>query len=195
MTDQEKNLLAGCLQRDKAAWDAFVLRYSSLVYHTIRKTFGLYHVEVRPDAVEDLFQEFFLALLRDDLKKLRQFRGDRGCSVASWLRVVATRLTIDSLRKDMLSDVELAEVLSADSSDPSGSLLQEELHESLSNGLQTLSSRDRLIVDLYYRQGVKAEEVAAILEASVNAVYTQKSRILGKLREALKNRLTVRDPL
>jgi RNA polymerase sigma factor (sigma-70 family) len=186
MTDQEKDLLAGCLRRKKVAWNAFVLQYSSLVYHTIRKTFGFYHVEVGADVVEDLFQEFFLSLLRNDLKKLRQFRGIRGCSLASWLRVVVARLTIDSLRKHKPSDVYLAEVLFDDSSDPSISVLKEELYESLSNALQTLSPRDRLFLDLYYRQALPPEEVGAILKTSVNAVYTQKSRILVKLRVAIK---------
>ena len=92
MTEKEKTLLAGCLNREKTAWDAFVLQYSSLVYHTIRKTFSLYHTEPRTELVEDLFQEFFVSLLRDNFKKLRQFRGDQGCSLASWLRLVASRL-------------------------------------------------------------------------------------------------------
>lgn len=186
MTDQEKDLLAGCLRREKVAWDAFVLQYSSLVYHTIRKTFGFYHVEVGADVVEDLFQEFFLSLLRNDLKKLRQFRGSRGCSLASWLRVVLVRLTIDPLRKHKPSELELAEALSVDLSDPSISVLQEEVYESLSNALQTLFPRDRLLLDLYYREALPPEEVGAILKTSVNAVYTQKSRILVKLRAAVK---------
>lgn len=97
MTEKEKALLTGCLRDEKSAWDAFVLQYSALVYHTIRKTFSLYHSEPRADLVEDLFQEFFLLLTQDGFKKLRQFRGDRGCSLASWLRVVAARLTIDFL--------------------------------------------------------------------------------------------------
>ena len=57
MTDKERSLLAGCLQGDKAAWDAFVLQYSSLVYHTIKKTLASFHVEARSELVEDLFQD------------------------------------------------------------------------------------------------------------------------------------------
>lgn len=189
MTDQEKDLLAGCLKREKLAWEAFVLQYSSLVYHTIRKTCAFYHVEAGADGVEDLFQEFFLSLLRDDLKKLRQFRGSRGSSLASWLRVVAARLTIDSLRKHKPSEFELTEALSADFSDPSITFFQEELYASLSKALQTLTPRDRLLLDLYYRQGLPPQEIAAVLETSNNAVYTQKSRILVKLREALTKKI------
>jgi RNA polymerase sigma-70 factor (ECF subfamily) len=186
MTDQEKDLLAACLRNEKPAWDAFVLRYSPLVFHTIRKTFGMYHVEVGKDVVEDLFQEFFISLLRDDFKKLRQFRGSGDCSLATWLRVVAARLTIDVLRHHKPSEFELAEVLSAGSSDPFTSVPEEEVYDSLDKALETLPPRDRVFLDLYYRQGLPPEDVAAVLKTSVNAVYTQKSRILVKLREALK---------
>ena len=186
MTNQEKDLLAGCLRRQKVAWDAFVLQYSPLVYHTIRKTLAFYHAEVGPDVAEELFQEFFVALLRDDLKKLRQFKGSRGCSLASWLRVVTARLTIDALRKQKPSELELVEALFVDSSDPAMSFFQEKRYESLFNALQTLPSRDRLLLDLYYCQALPPEEVAAILETSVNVIYTRKSRILVKLRDVLR---------
>jgi RNA polymerase sigma factor (sigma-70 family) len=186
MTDQEKGLLAGCLKREKVAWDAFVLQYSSLVYYTIRKTFSLYHAEPETEAVDDLFQEFFLTLFRDDLKKLRKFRGDRGCSLASWLRVVAVQVTIDSLRKHKPTELELAETLSDDSADPFELCFREEMHEALSRAVQTLPPRDRLFFELYYGQGLPPEEVRAILNTSLNAVYTQKSRVLVKLQEALR---------
>jgi DNA-directed RNA polymerase specialized sigma24 family protein len=43
-----------------------------------------------------------------------------------------------------------------------------------------------MIIDLCYRQGLAVEEIAAILKTSVNAVYTQKSRVLDKIREILR---------
>ncbi len=186
MTEREKTLIGGCVAGEKAAWDAFVLQYSGLVYHTIKKTFSLYHSEPRPDSVEDLFQEFFLSLLRDDFKKLRQFRGDRGCSLASWLRVVAARLTTDFLRKREPSKVEFTATLPYDQPDPSNSLIDQEQERSLSQILQALPSRDRLFIDLYFRQSLPPEEIASILRVSVSAVYTRKSRVLDKLGELLK---------
>src|SRR5262245_65537346 len=97
MTEKEQTLIAACLRRDKAAWDSFVAQYSNLIYHTIKKTLNLHHVETRADFVEDLYQEFFLSLLRNEYKKLRQFRGAHGCSLPNWLRILAARLTIDFL--------------------------------------------------------------------------------------------------
>ncbi|MGH7855371.1 MAG: RNA polymerase sigma factor, partial [Candidatus Binatia bacterium] len=99
MTDEEKTLIAGCVKTDKPAWDEFVQQYSKLVYHTIRKTLALHHAEVFPDLVEDLFQEVFLALVKDNFSQLRRFRGDNGCTLASWLRMITARRTIDHLRK------------------------------------------------------------------------------------------------
>ncbi len=186
MTDKEKTLLSGCLNQEKTAWDAFVLQYAALVYYTIRKTFSLYHTEPRTDLVEDLFQEVFLSLVQNDFKKLRQFRGDRGCSLASWLRVVAARLTIDFLRKQEPAKVEITGTLAHDQPDPSNSLIDQEQERSLSQILQALPPRDQLFIDLYFRQSLPPEEIASILRVSVNAVYTQKSRILDKLRETLK---------
>ena len=187
MTEKEKTLLAGCLNGEKRAWDAFVLQYSALVYHTIRKTFSLYHVEARQELIEDLFQEFFLSILREDFRKLRQFWGDRGCSLASWLSFLAARLTIDFFRNQRPPTVEVPDSLPSVQPDPSDSLMDTEQASRLSQALEGLPPRDRLFLELYYRKGLSPEEIAAILKVSVSAVYTQKSRILAKLREILRN--------
>jgi RNA polymerase sigma factor (sigma-70 family) len=189
MTEQEKTLIAGCAKGEKAAWDTFVREFSSLVYHAIKKTFNLYHSNSRSDAVEELYQEVFVSLLRDDCKKLRQFRGDRGCSLASWLRVVASRQTIDFLRRQPPPSGEIPDGLARNDPDLSESLIDEEQERLLNQAIQTLPPRDRILIDLVYRQSLPPEEIAAILKISVNAVYTQKSRILARLREALKTEL------
>jgi len=184
MTDKERSLISGCLRQDKAAWDAFVLQYSALVYHTIKRTLTLHHVQFQSELVEDLYQDFFLSILRDGCKKLNQFRGDQGCSLASWLRVIAARLAIDFLRRQRPSGSD-AEGIVGDGYDPAQSLLGREQEKLLNDAIQSISARERILIDLFYRQGLPAEEVAGVLKTSVGAVYTQKSRLLEKLREIL----------
>jgi RNA polymerase sigma factor (sigma-70 family) len=184
MTEKERILLAGCVKGEKGAWDGFVIKYSPLVYHTIKRTLTVYHAEAASDLVEDLYQEFFLSILRDEFKKLRQFRGERGCSLASWLRMVAVRLTVDALRKQSTANVEVSGFSFVDRADPSTSLNERE-ETSLLQALSDLSDRDRIFIDLYYRQDLPPEEIAAILKVSPGAVYTQKSRLLNKLRAIL----------
>ena len=186
MTEQEKTLIESCLLGEKTAWDAFVQQYSNLVYHTIRKTLTLHHTESRDEVIEDLYQEFFISILQNSCRKLSQFRGDGGCTLASFLRVVASRLTIDYLRKQPTPTVEVTEAFASDEADASDSLIDREKEMSLSQALDGLSPRDRLIIQLSFRQALPPEEIAAILKMSVGAVYTQKSRILDKLREILR---------
>ena len=186
MTEKEETLIAGCLRSEKAAWDSFVLQYSNLVYHTIKKTLNLHHVEPRADLVEDLYQEFFISLLRNDYNKLRQFRGARGCSLASWLRLLTVRLTIDLLRKQAPTSGEVAGATSRHSPDPAEPFINEQQERLLNEAIQSLSPRERILLDLCYRQALASEEVAQILKTSVNAIYTQKSRVLEKIREVLR---------
>jgi len=186
MTEKEQTLIAGCLRRDKAAWDSFVAQYSNLIYHTIKKTLNLHHVETRADLVEDLYQEFFLSLLRNEYKKLRQFRGAHGCSLPNWLRILAARLTIDFLRKQTPTSGEVAGAMSQCSPDPTEPLLSEQHERLLNQAIQTLSPRDRIVLDLCYRQALASDQVATLLKTSVSAVYAQKSRVLEKIREVLR---------
>jgi RNA polymerase sigma factor (sigma-70 family) len=186
MTDKEQALIQGCLRSEKASWDSFVLQYSNLVYYTIKKTLLRHHTDSRADTVEELYQEFFVSLLRDECKKLRQFKGLRDCSLASWLRIVTTRLTIDFIRKQALPAGELANAIARDSPDPAEPLINEEQQKLLNQAIQSLSARDRVLLDLCYRQLLASDEVAQILKISVNAVYAQKSRVLEKIREVLR---------
>jgi len=185
VTEQEKKLIAGCVKGEKPAWDAFVRQYSNLIYHTIKKTFSLHYTEPRPDLVDDLFQEVFLSLVTDDFAQLRRFRGDRGCTLASWLRMIAARRTIDHLRKARLQRQTITDA--ADCTDDVSDAVSERLwSESLARVLDTLAPRERIMIDVFFRQNLPAQDVASILHLSIGAVYTQKSRILDKLRKTLE---------
>jgi RNA polymerase sigma-70 factor (ECF subfamily) len=187
MTDQEKTLIVGCVKGDKSSWDELVQQYSNLVYHTIRRTLTLHHVESRDEVIEDLYQEFFISILQNECRKLAQFRGDGGCTLASFLRVVASRLTIDHLRKQPTPTIEVTETIVSDQSDTPASIVDREAEGSLAQAVETLSPREQVIIDLSFHQALSPEEIAGILKISVGAFYTQKSRLLAKLREVLQD--------
>ena len=186
MTEKEKFLIAGCLKGEKTCWDALVVQYSALVYHTIRRTLALHHAKLEDHAIEDLFQEFFLAILRDDFRKLRQFRGERGCTLASWVRLVTVRMTIDFLRKQQPDYAQVSDDIRSDFPDLVETLANREQEASLQNAIELLPPRDRLILQLSFRENLPPQDIAGILKMSVNAIYTQKSRILDKLRDILE---------
>ena len=76
--------------------------------------------------------------------------------------------------------------MSRHGTDPAEPLLNEQQETLLRQAIQTLSPRDRILVDLCYRQALPSEQIAALLKTSVNAVYAQKSRVLEKIREVLR---------
>jgi len=185
MTD-ERELLHACFAGEKKAWDELVVQYSRLVYGTIKQTLRVHHVDPNQSVVEDLFQDFFLSLLRDEFKKLRQFRGERGCSLASWLRLVATRLTIDFLRKEKKPDVLMNEPAPVSPTDLSVGLIHKQEEKLIAELIAKLPAGDRLLIELSFAQELPAEDIAIILGTSVNAVYTRKSRVVTKLRDEIK---------
>jgi RNA polymerase sigma factor (sigma-70 family) len=185
MTDKEKELLLGCLAGDKFSWDAFVSQYSGLIYHTIKKTFSIHHAEPIPDSVDDLFQEIFLSLVKDNFLQLRRFRGDHGCTLASWLRMIATRRTIDVLRKAKKPERVLKNLPSSAVIGESAPFEFDEQYQLLAAAIANFSPGERIMIDLFFYRNLSAQDVASILHLSVGAVYTQKSRILAKLRETL----------
>jgi RNA polymerase sigma factor (sigma-70 family) len=186
LTEQERTLIAGCMKGDKSSWDEFVRQYSNLVYHTIRKTLTLHHTDPRDEVVEDLYQDVFISLLADDGRKLKRFRGDHGCTLASWLRMIVARRTIDHLRKCKKPVYPSDESLPGTTADEADEERKEGAFQRLAGAIDQLQPRERILIELFFRQNLSAQDVATILGLSVGAVYTQKSRIVAKLREMLE---------
>ncbi len=148
----------------------------------------------RSDLAEDLTHEVFVALLRDDGRRLRTFAGRHGCSFAGWLKVVAVRLAIDRLRRERrlvpLDDdtphmLELRRSLRSEAGDPEATLQGAEAAERLDRAMGQLLPKDRLLAELHLLRGRSLGEVAGILGVTMNAAYVRKSRLLERLRQLL----------
>ena len=191
-TDIDPVLVAYLAGHADAA-DRFVAEYGSVVREAIGRFLAL-RVRSRVDLVDDLTHEVFLALFRDDGRKLRTFAGRDGCSLAGWLRVVAVRLTIDRLRRDArvvaLDDdtprmLELRRSLRSDDPDPEATMQGAETAERLAVAMAELGPKDRLLAELHLVRGRGLEEVAEVLGVTMNAAYVRKSRLLERLRRTL----------
>ncbi len=175
------------------AADHFVATYGGVVREAIGRFLAL-KVRGRADLTDDLTHEVFLALFRDDGRKLRTFSGRDGCSLAGWLKVVAVRLTIDRLRRDSrmvaLDDdtpgmTELRRTLRSEEPSPEESMQGAETAERLSLAMAELGPKDRLLAELHLVRGRALEDVAEVLGVTMNAAYVRKSRLLERLRRTL----------
>lgn len=189
-TTPDHALLAGCLDGRRSALAAFVERFARLVHHSVAGTLRRSRGEVDARRIEDLCQDVFVALLADDCRRLRLYRGDRGCSLASWVRVIAVRTTLNRLRRDrplVSLDGERAPRLADPGPDPLDVMLaraDRDRFEALIALAEQLSDRDRLLLEMYYLRGMKAPAIAAALRVDRSVIYVRKNRLLGRLRKA-----------
>lgn len=188
--DDEQYLLSRCFAGDGEAAEALVRRFSDLVYQSVKHTFFIKQAHFNKEDIEDLHNTVFLQLFEHKRKKLRQYEGRNGCSLASWIRVVSVRIVLNHLRKNRLDSLERQKKISLEDmpelkGEETGSLAVMEKSERdylLQAGIKNLSPRDRLFMKLHFEQGLTEKEVASIMQVSVKNVYTVKHRAIQRLK-------------
>ena len=75
LTDVDKELLQRLLAKKSGAWNDFVDRYLSLIYHAIHHTAHLRSARLTPEDVEDIAAEVLIQLVNNDYKALKEFKG------------------------------------------------------------------------------------------------------------------------
>jgi RNA polymerase sigma-70 factor (ECF subfamily) len=161
---------------DSGNWAEFVEHYAGIVYAAVRKALERHTGRVHAADLQDASNEVFLRLIKDDYRLLRTFNPDRA-SLSTWLTVVARSTAIDYLRKSRRHETGregLIDIMEAPAS-------SRPIADSLPADL--LTSRQRLIMELLYDQGLTPGEVAHMLDIEVQTVRGTRHKILNKLRE------------
>ena len=89
--EEDRQLIDSILAGDPHAWDNIIRRFSDMVWRILRGRFRL-----SKDDAPDIFQEIFVALQKDDFRRIRQWRG--AVPLDAYLAVVLSRLTQEILR-------------------------------------------------------------------------------------------------
>ena len=96
---KDRRLLEQCISGDGGAGEAFVRKFSDHVYRAIQYVLTLKHIRFSHHDLEDLHNTVFLKLFEGNCKKLQQYRGKNGCSLANWIKIVTTRIVLNHIRK------------------------------------------------------------------------------------------------
>ena len=187
LTSVDRELLQRCLKKQPGAWNDFVDRYLSLIYHVIGYTAHLRSSKVNPEDVEDIAAEVMLQIVADDYKVLRQFRGNS--TLSTYLTVIARRICVHELtrRQSVRDAIRKGDVKIEDVPDSvEGSLAEIKSMERLDEVdrlLRKLSGREREIVRLFYLEGHTYEEISTETGVPVNTIGAVQSRAREKLRQ------------
>jgi len=165
-----ESLPEALLRGEKVAWDAFVRRYGGLVVAAVRG------VAMAQAEVEDLTQEAFLRLCKDDFRLLRSYDPARA-SLSTWLTIVARSTARDGLRRRRTEAVPIEAVPEAQLAiDPVEPVQRLKLPEAL------LSPRQREILAMLYDRDMDVAEIARALGIDPQTVRSGHHKAMVKLR-------------
>jgi RNA polymerase sigma factor (sigma-70 family) len=194
MSDEDDKLLSlirACLQGKDEAWHSFVNHYGKVVRGCL-----LGYFRGNAQKIDDVTQQVFIKLWKAGL---RDFRGTNRFQFLSYLKQITTneaktyfRSTARqdkevSLTPDASSgedDVSVADVAS-EAPNPEESTIVAERIEILTNHIHDLSLEQQQIF-LMKLKGFKDWEIAQLLAIPDGTVASSYSRIVEKLKKALK---------
>jgi RNA polymerase sigma-70 factor len=194
-------LIIGCEQGNQRAWADLVERFSPTVRSAARSASS------NEDGAEDLAQSIWAELhgvrARADGKpagKLAYYSG-RG-SLAGWLRAVVAQLAIDQHRKQSRlvqtdEDADFDRMTQRDGEglwsnqlgagnpelEASQKIAGGELQHALTRSISKLPAEDRLLIKLYYFDGLRLREAGAVLGVHEATASRRLTRVHTDLRE------------
>ena len=161
--------LASLIAGNKAAWGAFVRRYASLIVSAVRTL-----VREGTEA-EDVMQEVFVRLCKDDFRLLRTYDPARA-GLSTWLTIVARSTARDVQRRHRPSQSALDDV-------PERLLAVVDVHsEPLKLPKDLLSPRQQLVLTLLYERDMDVADVAKTLDIDPQTVRSTHHKAMLKLR-------------
>ena len=191
-TDTDKAVLIGCCRGERESQEALIRRFSNLVYSTILHTYKAKSRNCQDEDLDDLHNTVFMRLLERRCRRLRQYKGKNGCSLASWIRMITVRTVIDHLRQtadalaqpSRVSDDALL-LLRSDAPEPWQLLDRQQQGDIVRSAMNLLLPRDRLFLKLHCLEGLPLREVAGIMNVSENNAYSLKHRAIKRLKAAI----------
>ncbi|CAN5828330.1 hypothetical protein BH20ACI3_BH20ACI3_12050 [soil metagenome] len=199
-------LIVACERGDESAWSELVERFTPTVRSAARSASS------NEDAAQDVTQSIWAELygLRrsadgNPASKLAYYSG-RG-SLAGWLRAVVAQLAIDQHRKqsrtvqteddadfDRLArggddgkEVFLATRALNPEEAISEKLAGARMQSALERSIKELSDEDRLLLKLYYFDGLRLREAGGVLGVHEATASRRLTRIHGELRERVES--------
>jgi RNA polymerase sigma factor (sigma-70 family) len=161
--------LSALISGNKAAWDGFVTRFAGLIISAVRRVAG------SGDEVDDIAQDVFLRLCKDDYRLLRQYDPARA-GLTTWLTIVARSVAHDAMRR------RRAPTQTLDDAPESALAVAPQIRETIKIPEGLLSPRQQLILTMLYDREMEVAEIAVALAVDAQTVRSTHHKALIKLR-------------
>src|SRR5882672_3314255 len=201
-------LIVACEQGNQKAWSDLVERFSATVRSAARSASS--NEEGAEDLAQSIWAELHGLRVREDGKpagKLAYYSG-RG-SLAGWLRAVVAQLAVDQHRKQSRmvqteEDADFDRIIQhgqeeniwsghGEAVNPeleiSKKLAGTAMQKALATSIKQLSAEDRLLVKLYYFDGLRLREAGAVLGVHEATASRRLTRVHAELRQQVERTL------
>lgn len=197
-------LIVACEQGNESAWADLVARFSVTVRSAARSASS--NEEGAEDLAQSIWAELHGLRSRDDGRpsgKLAYYSG-RG-SLAGWLRAVVAQLAIDQHRKQSRfvqteEDSEFdriigqgreendwtSQTVGSPEVELSRKVAGKEMQSALARSIEQLTAEDRLLVRLYYFDGLRLKEAGAVLGVHEATASRRLTKVHTELRQAVE---------
>lgn len=193
---------------DAIEWQELLRRCAPLASLVAARVSRMWLGKVTPSIVDEIVQEVFLKLCEQERRILRDFKPRGEDSFLGLVRTVSASVANDYFRRQYstkrggkvvtiaFDDGPASDTQSASTpgADMQKAVLFSELDRKMRAAPDIVSERDRAVFWFYYRQGLTAEEIAALptIELSAKGVESALRRITTWLRKELESRRRTR---
>ena len=187
-------LVNACLESgNEAAWSEFVRLFQPLIASVVLRVMQRFG-KVDRALADDLIQETYVRLCRENCKALRSFEHRHEAAIFGFIKVVAASVAMDHFRarlseKRASEDEAHGEDALATAPGPSPDLYDSLLVGEIASQLEQVANndRDRSIFWLYYQHGYTARDISLIpgIQLTAKGVESALLRLTKAIRQNL----------
>ena len=189
---EELALIARCIAGEPDGWSELMKKYGALVAHAVRNTFLRVLKQADASLVDDAIQAVWLNLCADGCRRLKGFESK--AALSTWLTVLSTRRALDYIRSEMRKGSMRHVHLDDEDRDIVKELQMPESEEQYSldevfglyEAMDKLPSADKLILKMYYLDGLSYRSIAGVMNVAPNTVSSYILRARDKLKRCIK---------
>jgi RNA polymerase sigma factor (sigma-70 family) len=166
--------LKGCIAGQKHAWDQFVRQTAPIIYAAVQR--AMRHQSFQPHDVDDRVQDVFVRLVQRDFHLLRAYDANRS-SLSTWLTLISRSVVHEHQQRKRLATASL------EAADGVAKLASATDPPDVS--LDVLTSRQRLVIQMLFDEGMTVEQAANRLEVDPQTIRSTKHKALLRLRQQI----------
>ncbi|HVE42371.1 MAG TPA: sigma-70 family RNA polymerase sigma factor [Planctomycetota bacterium] len=180
----ERQLIDRCIRGEAGAWELLVREYGPSVHDAARFTLRRVLGSAQDEDIENVYQGVLLGLCDRDAHRLKLFQSRS--SFRTWVTSVTVRFSLNYIRTEKRKgSLKYLGLDAAASELPDRDLMPDdaEERERLHRALEKIPSREKLILKLFYFDGLSYKSIAEVLRIPVNSVSPLLIRAKDSLRK------------